>query len=113
MKNVKCEELYDHSLCLHSHILPKMGTDSYLELVCGKDTKRILMPFSEAGSQKSVVSIATGCQSTVAEQSKVCTVSARLEAGTVGSNRTQDMDVQCLCVCVFLCLCTGRGRATS
>jgi hypothetical protein len=37
----------------------------------------------------------------VAERSKTCTVFARSEAGIVGSNPTQDMDV--------LCLCTGRG----
>jgi hypothetical protein len=30
---------------------------------------------------------------TVAERSGVCTVFARLEAGTVGSNPTQGMDV--------------------
>jgi hypothetical protein len=30
---------------------------------------------------------------TVAEQSKACTVFARSEAGIVGSNLTQDMDV--------------------
>jgi hypothetical protein len=50
---------------------------------------------------------------TVAERSKVYTVFARSEAGTMGSNPTQGMDVECLCVCVLLCLCTGRGLATS
>jgi hypothetical protein len=45
---------------------------------------------------------------TVAEQSKACTVFARSEAGTVGSNPTQGMDVWGLCVyvraCVILCV---------
>jgi hypothetical protein len=52
---------------------------------------------------------------TVDERSKACTVFARSEAGIVGSNPTQGMDVWCVCVCVcvFLCLCTGRGLATS
>ncbi|PNF20358.1 hypothetical protein B7P43_G12827 [Cryptotermes secundus] len=45
---------------------------------------------------------------TVAERSKACTVFARSEAGIVGSNPTQGMDV-----CVRLCLSTGRGLATS
>jgi hypothetical protein len=44
---------------------------------------------------------------TIAERSKTCTVFARSEPGIVGSNLTQDMDVQCLC------LCTDRGLATS
>jgi hypothetical protein len=58
---------------------------------------------------------------TVAELSKACIVFARSEAGIVGSNPTQGMDVWCVCVCVcvcvcaciFLCLCTGKGLATS
>jgi hypothetical protein len=37
---------------------------------------------------------------TVAERSKACTVFVRSEAGIVGSNRTQAMDVWCVCVCV-------------
>jgi hypothetical protein len=37
---------------------------------------------------------------TVAESPKACTVFARSEAATVGSNYTQDMDVECLCFCV-------------
>jgi hypothetical protein len=52
---------------------------------------------------------------TVAQRSKACTVFARSEAGIVGSNPTQDMDVWyvyvLLCVCVALCV--GRGLATS
>jgi hypothetical protein len=44
---------------------------------------------------------------TVAERSKARTVF--VDAGTVGPNPTQGMDV----VCVFLCLCTGRGLTTS
>jgi hypothetical protein len=51
---------------------------------------------------------------TVTERSKACTVFARSEAGIVGSNPTQDMDVWCVyeffCVCVVLCL--GSGLAT-
>jgi hypothetical protein len=43
---------------------------------------------------------------TVAERSKSCTAFARSEAGIVGSNPTQGMDVWCMCV--FLCLCTGK-----
>jgi hypothetical protein len=51
---------------------------------------------------------------TVAEPSKPWTVFARADAGTVGSNPTQGMNVQCLgCVFVFMCLYTGRGLATS
>jgi hypothetical protein len=51
---------------------------------------------------------------TVAERSTACTVFARSEAGIVGMNPTQGMDVWFVCVCVrvgvrvFLCLCTGR-----
>jgi hypothetical protein len=51
---------------------------------------------------------------TVAEQSRACTVFARSEAGIVGSNPIQCMDVWCVyvffCVCVVLCL--GSGLAT-
>jgi hypothetical protein len=50
---------------------------------------------------------------TVAERSRACTVFARLEAGTMGSNPIQGMDVWCLCMCVFLCLCIGRGLVTN
>jgi hypothetical protein len=39
-------------------------------------------------------------QVTVVERSKACIVFARSEAGIVGSNPTQGMDVWCLCVCV-------------
>jgi hypothetical protein len=42
---------------------------------------------------------------TVAEQSEACTVFAPSEAGIVGWNPTQGMDIWCLC--------TGRGLATS
>jgi hypothetical protein len=43
---------------------------------------------------------------TVAERSKACTIFARSEAGILGSNPTQGMDVYCLCVCVpFFCVC--------
>jgi hypothetical protein len=41
----------------------------------------------------------------IAELSKACTVFARSEAGVVGSNTTQGIDVWCLCVCVFFCVC--------
>jgi hypothetical protein len=37
---------------------------------------------------------------TVAERLKACAVFACSEAGIVGSNSTQAMDVWCLCVCV-------------
>jgi hypothetical protein len=52
---------------------------------------------------------------TVAERSRACTVFARLEAGIVGSNHTQGMDVWCVCAffCVCVILCLGRGLATS
>jgi hypothetical protein len=52
---------------------------------------------------------------TVAEQSKACTVFARSEAGIVGSNPTQGMDVWYVCAffCVCVVLCWGRGLATS
>jgi hypothetical protein len=36
---------------------------------------------------------------TAPERSKACTVFARSEAGVVGLNPTQGMDVWCLCVC--------------
>jgi hypothetical protein len=51
---------------------------------------------------------------TVAERSKAWTVFARSEAGIVGSNPTQDMDVWCVCAffCVYVVLCLGRGLAT-
>jgi hypothetical protein len=52
---------------------------------------------------------------TVAERSKACTVFARSEAGFVGSNPTQVMDVWCVCTrlfCVCVVLCFGRGVAT-
>jgi hypothetical protein len=41
----------------------------------------------------------------VTERSKACTVFARSEAGIVGSNPTQGMDVWCVCVCAFFCVC--------
>jgi hypothetical protein len=49
---------------------------------------------------------------TVAARSKAWTVFARSDAGIVGSNLTQGMDVcvRLFCVCVVLCL--GRGLAT-
>jgi hypothetical protein len=53
------------------------------------------------------------CGVAVAERFMACPVFASSEAGIVGSNPTQGMDVYCLCVCVFLCLCTGRGLAAS
>jgi hypothetical protein len=46
---------------------------------------------------------------TVAERSKACTVFARSEAGIMGSNPTQDMDVWCLCVFIQ-CLCCPMIR---
>jgi hypothetical protein len=46
---------------------------------------------------------------TVAERSNACTVFALSEAGIVGSNPTQGMDVWCVCVCLrvraFSCVC--------
>jgi hypothetical protein len=53
---------------------------------------------------------------TVAKQSEAFTVCTRLEAGFMGPNLTQGMDVWyvyvfILCLCVVLCL--GRGLATS
>jgi hypothetical protein len=49
---------------------------------------------------------------TVAERSKASTVFARSEAGILGSNPTQGMDVWYLYVFI-LCLCLGRGLAMS
>jgi hypothetical protein len=54
---------------------------------------------------------------TVAERSKACTVFTRSEAGIVGSNSIQGMNVWCLCVyvCVyvrvraFFCVCVQVG----
>jgi hypothetical protein len=44
---------------------------------------------------------------TVAERAKACTVFARSEAGIVGSNPTQGMNVWCVCVrfSVFVLAC--------
>jgi hypothetical protein len=53
---------------------------------------------------------------TVAERSKACTVFACSEAGIVGSNPTEVMDVLCVCVrlfCVCAVLCLSGGLATS
>jgi hypothetical protein len=52
---------------------------------------------------------------TVAERSEACTVFARSEAGIVGSNPNQGMDIWCVCAffCVCVVLCLGRGLATS
>jgi hypothetical protein len=52
---------------------------------------------------------------TVAGRSEACTVFARSEAGIVGSNPTQGMDVWCVCTffCECVVLCLGRGLATS
>jgi hypothetical protein len=51
---------------------------------------------------------------TVAEWSKARTAFARSDAGIVGSNSTQGMDVWCMCLfCVCVVLCLGRGLATS
>jgi hypothetical protein len=41
---------------------------------------------------------------TVPKQSTACTVFARSEAGTMGSNPTRGMDVWCLFVCVCVCV---------
>jgi hypothetical protein len=46
----------------------------------------------------------------VADQSKTRTVFARSEAGIVGSNPTQGIDVWCVYAYI---LCLGRGLATS
>jgi hypothetical protein len=48
---------------------------------------------------------------TVAERSQACTVFARSEAGTVGSNSMFGVCMRLFCVCVVLCLC--RGFVTS
>jgi hypothetical protein len=51
---------------------------------------------------------------TVAEQSKVCTVFTRSEAGSwVRIPLTAWTFDVCACACVFLCLFTGTGLATS
>jgi hypothetical protein len=43
---------------------------------------------------------------TVGEQSKACAVFSRLEAGIVGSNRTQGICLMFdVCVCAFFCVC--------
>jgi hypothetical protein len=47
---------------------------------------------------------------TVAERSKACTVFARSEAGIVGSNPREGMDVWC--VYAFI-VCLGRGLVMS
>jgi hypothetical protein len=56
-----------------------------------------------------------GTPVTVAERSKEYIVFARSEAGIVGSNPKQGMDVWwCMCLfCVCVVLCLGRGFATS
>jgi hypothetical protein len=41
---------------------------------------------------------------TVAERSKACTVFARLEAGTLGSNPSEHGCLVCVCVCVCMCV---------
>jgi hypothetical protein len=41
---------------------------------------------------------------TVATKSKAWTLFARLNAGIVGSDPTQSMDVWCVCVCVCVCI---------
>jgi hypothetical protein len=46
---------------------------------------------------------------TVTERSKACTVFARSEAGIVGSNPTQGIDVWC--VCAFFCVYVALRRA--
>jgi hypothetical protein len=46
---------------------------------------------------------------TVAERSKACTVFASSEAGIVGSNSTQSMDV-CYVYVFILCLCFAVFR---
>jgi hypothetical protein len=59
--------------------------------------------------------IYTNSPVTVAERSKACTVFARSEAGIVGSNPSQSMDVWCVCefFCVCVVMCSGRGFATA
>jgi hypothetical protein len=52
---------------------------------------------------------------TVAARSKAWTVFACSDAGIVGSNPTQGMDVWCVCMhlfCVCVTLCLGSGLAT-
>jgi hypothetical protein len=50
---------------------------------------------------------------TVAVRYKVWTLFARLKAGIVGSNPTQDMDICVHLFCVCIALCVGRGLATN
>jgi hypothetical protein len=61
-------------------------------------------------SQINVFNLYTNWPITVAERSKACTVFARSEAGIVGSNPTQGMDVWYMYVFI---LCLGRSIATS
>jgi hypothetical protein len=54
---------------------------------------------------------------TISARSKASTLFARSDAGMVGSNPTQGMDVWCVCVCMRLfCVCVvlyvGSGLAT-
>jgi hypothetical protein len=52
---------------------------------------------------------------TVAARSKAWTVSARLDAGIVGSNPIKDINIWCVCVrlcCVCVVLCLGSGLET-
>jgi hypothetical protein len=49
---------------------------------------------------------------TVAARSKSRTVLARSNAGIVGSNPTQSMDVCVYLFCVCVVLCVGRGLVT-
>jgi hypothetical protein len=44
----------------------------------------------------------SGVPVTAGERSKACTVFARLEAGIVGSNATQGVDVWCVSFSVFV-----------
>jgi hypothetical protein len=48
---------------------------------------------------------------TVASRSKAWTIFARSNAGIVGSNPTQGMDVCVSLFCVYVVLCAGRGLA--
>jgi hypothetical protein len=52
---------------------------------------------------------------TVAELSKAWTTFARLNAGLVGSNPTQGMDVcvRLFCVCAVLCVASGLEKGSS
>jgi hypothetical protein len=55
-------------------------------------------------------------QVTLAERSKTCIVFVCSEAGIVGSNHTQGLNVWCvrfLCVCVVLCIGRGLPRSWS